>query len=173
MPAALQAKAIDGFIVAEPFCGKAELDGYGRVLYYAKDIWPNYISCCLVVHEDLIRDKPEIVRDLVRGIVASGEWVQNNRKTPRHCVALFRSNREADALRSHVSAGPRELRQLEADRRGDSEDHGHGVRPEFPQSQNAPERTLDRSFIPDAIAPATIDLTRMSEIIAPKAQSPR
>ena len=79
MPAALSAKAIDGFVVAEPFCGKAEMDGYGRVLYYAKDIWPNYISCCLVVHEDLIRDKPDVVRDLVRGIIASGEWAQKNR----------------------------------------------------------------------------------------------
>ena len=24
------------------------MEGYGRVLYYAKDIWPNYISCALV-----------------------------------------------------------------------------------------------------------------------------
>ena len=89
MPAALSAKAIDGFIVAEPYCGKAEMDGYGRVLYYAKDIWPNYISCCLVVHEDLIREKPEIVRDLVRGIVASGAWVQKNRNGAARLVAPY------------------------------------------------------------------------------------
>ena len=65
------------------------MDGYGRVLYYAKDVWPNYISCCLVVHEDLIRDKPEVVRDLVRGIVASGEWAQKNRTGAAKLVAPY------------------------------------------------------------------------------------
>src|SRR6187431_1652685 len=60
MPTSLAAGAIDGYFVGEPFCAKAELDGIGRVLYYARDIWPNFISCALVVHEDLINNQPEI-----------------------------------------------------------------------------------------------------------------
>src|SRR5205085_8694311 len=72
MPGALAAKAIDAYFVGEPHAAKAELDGSGRVLYMAKDIWPHFISCVLVVHEDLIRQKPELVRDLVRGIAQSG-----------------------------------------------------------------------------------------------------
>src|SRR4051794_22310861 len=48
MPTSLAAGAIDGYFVGEPFCAKAELDGIGRVLYYARDIWPNFISCALV-----------------------------------------------------------------------------------------------------------------------------
>ena len=55
MPTSLASGAIDGYFVGEPFCAKAELDGIGRVLYYARDIWPNFISCALVVHEDLIK----------------------------------------------------------------------------------------------------------------------
>jgi NitT/TauT family transport system substrate-binding protein len=55
MPTSLASGAIDGYFVGEPFCAKAEMDGYGRVLYYARDIWPNFISCALVVHEDLIK----------------------------------------------------------------------------------------------------------------------
>jgi NitT/TauT family transport system substrate-binding protein len=35
--------------VGEPHAAKAELDGSGRVLYHAKDIWPHFISCVLVV----------------------------------------------------------------------------------------------------------------------------
>ncbi len=89
MPTSLAAKAIDGFIVAEPFCSKSELDGHGRVLYYAKDIWPHYISCCLVVHEDLIRARPDIVHDLVRGIVQSGEWAETNRPNAAKLVAPY------------------------------------------------------------------------------------
>src|SRR5664279_3979592 len=79
MPTSLASGAIEGYFVGEPFCAKAELDGIGRVLYYARDIWPNFISCALVVHEDLIRDHPEIVRDLVRGIAQSGAWAETHR----------------------------------------------------------------------------------------------
>jgi NitT/TauT family transport system substrate-binding protein len=79
MPGALAAKAIDAYFVGEPHAAKAELDGSGRVLYHAKDIWPHFISCVLVVHEKLIRERPEVVRDLVRGIAESGEWAETHR----------------------------------------------------------------------------------------------
>ena len=49
------ADSIDGYIVGEPFAAKAEVDGFGRVLYHTKDIWPDFISCVLVVRQDLIR----------------------------------------------------------------------------------------------------------------------
>ena len=55
MPSALQKGAIDAYIVGEPFAAKAEIDGYGRVLAFTKDMWPNFISCVLAVSEDLIR----------------------------------------------------------------------------------------------------------------------
>ena len=57
MPGALAARAIDAYFVGEPHAAKAELDGSGRVLYYAKDIWPHFISCVLVVTEKLIRER--------------------------------------------------------------------------------------------------------------------
>src|ERR1700733_1552933 len=38
MPGALAAKAIDAYFVGEPHAAKAELDGSGRVFYYAKNI---------------------------------------------------------------------------------------------------------------------------------------
>jgi NitT/TauT family transport system substrate-binding protein len=79
MPGALAAGAIDAYFVGEPHAAKAELDGTGRVLYHAKDIWPHFISCCLVVTEKLIRERPDVVRDLVRGIAESGEWAETHR----------------------------------------------------------------------------------------------
>lgn len=79
MPGALAAKAIDAYFVGEPHPAKAELDGSGRVLYHAKDIWPGFISCVLVAHEKLIRERPAVVRDLVRGIAESGEWAETHR----------------------------------------------------------------------------------------------
>ncbi|HEY5443441.1 MAG TPA: ABC transporter substrate-binding protein, partial [Pyrinomonadaceae bacterium] len=79
MPGALASKAIDAYFVGEPHAAKAELDGSGRVLYHAKDIWPHFISCVLVVTEKLINEHPEVVRDLVRGIAESGEWAETHR----------------------------------------------------------------------------------------------
>jgi NitT/TauT family transport system substrate-binding protein len=79
MPGALAAKAIDAYFIGEPHAAKAELDGSGRVLYHAKDIWPKFISCVLVATEKLIKERPELMRDLVRGIAESGEWAETHR----------------------------------------------------------------------------------------------
>lgn len=77
-PTALRSKTIDGYIVGEPFAAKAELDGFGRVLYQAKDLWPEFISCVLVVRQDLIERSPELVQELVDGIAKSGKWLDED-----------------------------------------------------------------------------------------------
>jgi NitT/TauT family transport system substrate-binding protein len=171
MPAALSANAIDGFIVAEPYPGKAEMDGYGRVLYYAKDVWPNYISCCLVVHTDLIRDKPEVVRDLVRGIVASGEWAQKNRPSAAQLVAPYFGQNEK--LMNYVLTQPPDRVTFVNLKPTDVEIQkimDMGIDLGFLKQRTPLDELLDRSFIPDFIEPATIDLTRMAEIIKPAAK---
>lgn len=75
MPAALKAGQFDAYIVGEPHCAKAELGGFGRVMYHTKDIWPNFISCVLVVTQKLIDEQPDLVQELVAGITSSGEWI--------------------------------------------------------------------------------------------------
>lgn len=78
MPGALAANAIDGYIVGEPHCAKAEMEGYGRVLYFMKDLWPDFISCGLVVRQEVINERPELVQELVDGIAASGLWLEDD-----------------------------------------------------------------------------------------------
>ncbi|SMP65234.1 NitT/TauT family transport system substrate-binding protein [Neorhodopirellula lusitana] len=75
MPAGLKSGQFEAYIVGEPFAAKAEMDGFGRVLYFTKDIWPDFISCVLVVTERLIERDPELVAELVQGISASGKWI--------------------------------------------------------------------------------------------------
>lgn len=89
MPSALAAGAIDAYFIGEPHAAKAELNGTGRVLYYAKDIWPRFVSCVLVVREELIAEHPEIVHDLVRGIAESGEWAERNRLDAARLAAPY------------------------------------------------------------------------------------
>ena len=76
---ALAAKAIDGFSMGEPFPSQAELGGFGRVLFQARQYWPDYMSCILVVRQDLIDQRPEVVQSLVDGIARSGLWLQEGK----------------------------------------------------------------------------------------------
>ena len=76
---ALAAKAIDGFSMGEPFPSQAEMAGFGRVLFQAREYWPDYMSCILVVQQDLIDHRPETVQALVDGIARSGLWLQEGK----------------------------------------------------------------------------------------------
>src|SRR4029077_311120 len=73
---ALAAKAIDAFSMGEPFPAQAEMGGYGRVLFHAREFWPDYMSCVLVVRQDLIDRRPDAVQLLVDGIARSGLWLE-------------------------------------------------------------------------------------------------
>jgi NitT/TauT family transport system substrate-binding protein len=77
-PTALRSGSIDAYIVGEPFAAMAEVGGFGRVLYHTKDIWKGFISCVLVVREDLIEDDRAIVQELVDGIAKSGKWLDED-----------------------------------------------------------------------------------------------
>lgn len=76
----LAAKAIDAYIVGEPHCAKAEIEGFGRVLYQCGDLWPGFISCVLVVRQELIDDRRPLVEELVRGIASSGKWLDSDKE---------------------------------------------------------------------------------------------
>ncbi len=77
-PTALAAGSIDGYIVGEPFAAQSELDGYGRPLYFTKDMWPGFISCVLVVRQEMIDEERELVQELVNGIAKSGKWLDQD-----------------------------------------------------------------------------------------------
>jgi len=78
MPAALYSKSVDAICSGEPFMGQTELDGYGRVLWLTKDVWPNFISCVLAVRDDVIQTRRSDVQALVDGIAKSGKWLDNS-----------------------------------------------------------------------------------------------
>jgi len=159
MPGALAVGAIDAYFVGEPHCARAEMDGSGRVLYYAKDIWPHFISCCLVVTEKLIHERPAVVRDLVRGIAQSGEWAETHRLEAAKVVSpYFRQN---EKLVRYVLTEPPDrvsYRMLtptdEEMERIEEMGEQLGV---LDREKHTPMSALiDRSFIPKQIRPASI-----------------
>ena len=88
---ALAAHAIDGFVMGEPFPSQAEMGGFGRVLFQAREYWPDYMSCILVVRQDLIDKRPDVVQVLVDGIARSGLWLDTS-KPHREDAADFRTD---------------------------------------------------------------------------------
>ncbi len=99
---ALRAGAIDGFVMGEPFPSQAEMAGFGRVLFQAKDYWPDYMSCILVVRQDLIDQRPAVVQELVDGIARSGLWLDKGkpeREDAADFVGRFYYNQKPALLR--------------------------------------------------------------------------
>jgi NitT/TauT family transport system substrate-binding protein len=77
---ALAAGAIDAYSMGEPFPSQAEMGGYGRILFQAREYWPDYMSCILVVQQSLIDSRPDVVQELVDGIARSGLWLDKGRR---------------------------------------------------------------------------------------------
>jgi NitT/TauT family transport system substrate-binding protein len=109
MPAALHSRGVDAITSGEPFMAQSQLEGYGRVLYQAKEIWPEFISCVLVVHEKTIKEHPEWVQKLVDGIAKSGKWLdvsQENRMKAADDVSQQYYNQNPRLLRFVLSTPP-------------------------------------------------------------------
>lgn len=159
MPTALGNHSIDSYFVGEPFAAQAELDGTGRVLYEAKDIWPGFISCALVVREDLIKTHPEIVRDLVRGIAESGDWAETHRMEAAKLVAPY--YRQNEKLIQYVLMDPGRVSYLNLTPTDKDlqtiEDMG--LQMGILKKHTPMSDLIDRSFIPDTITPANIALS--------------
>jgi NitT/TauT family transport system substrate-binding protein len=100
--AALAAGAIDAFSMGEPFPSQAEMAGYGRILFQAREYWPDYMSCILVVRQDLINTRPDAVQVLVDGIARSGLWLDKGkayREDAADFVGRFYYNQKPALLR--------------------------------------------------------------------------
>lgn len=164
MPGALAAKAIDAYFVGEPHAAKAEVSGFGRVLYHAKDIWPQFISCCLVVTEKLIREKRPVVEELVASIAASGEWAENHRLDAAKVVSPY--FRQDQKLVEFVLTQPPDrvsYRQLTP---GDDEIAKIGEMAFKAGVLKKPvdvASLLDKSFIPKEIKPQEIDMSKAGQ----------
>jgi NitT/TauT family transport system substrate-binding protein len=164
MPGALATRAIDAYFVGEPHAARAELDGTGRILHHAKDIWPQFISCVLVVTEDLIDERPAIVADLVRGIAESGEWAEQHREEAATLVSPF--FRQDEALVRHVLTQPadrvsyRMLTPTDAELQRIAD---MGVEAGILDRALDVRELIDRRFIPDDIQPAHIEVARASK----------
>lgn len=161
MPGAIATKAIDAYFVGEPHAARAELDGTARVLYHAKDIWPRFISCVLVVTEGLIAERAGVVQDLVRGIAESGEWAERNREEAASLVAPY--FRQDERLVRYVLTQPPDRVSYRTLTPTDQELQriaDMGVEAGILDQPLDVSGLVDRRFIPPEIEPAAIQVAR-------------
>lgn len=169
MPAALTAGAIDAYFVGEPHAAKAELEGSGRVLYHAKDIWPHFISCVLVVTEKLINEQPDVVADLVRGIAESGEWAEQHRLEAAKVAAPY--FRQDEKVVRYVLTQPKDRVSYRMLTPSDEEMQKIGdmaLKIGLLKKKVDVKSLIDRRFIPKDIKPADIDPSRSDTTVAAK-----
>jgi NitT/TauT family transport system substrate-binding protein len=101
MPAMLESGNCDAYIVGEPHAARTEIAGSGRVLMQVKDSWPNFISCVLVVREDVIKEQRALIQELVDGIAGSGLWLEQgieNRKSAAQVAGKYYYNQKPELL---------------------------------------------------------------------------
>jgi len=127
------------------------------VLYYAKDIWPQFISCVLIVDEKLIREHPAVVRDLVRGVAESGEWAETNRLAAAKLVTPY-FRQDENVLRFVLTQPPDRVsyRMLTPSDEELGEIRDMALQAGILTQRVEMKDLVDRSFIPANIKPAVI-----------------
>ena len=171
MPAALYSKAVDAVTSGEPFMGQTEIDGYGRVLYLTKDVWPNFISCVLAVREDFIKDDRETVQRLVDGIASSGKWLDqtmDHRMDAAKFVAKNYYNQHPRLLEFVLSKPPDRVKYTNlALRKADFEEiEALALEAGVIQKDVIFEDYTDASFVPDdaLVKPSTYEGLKGGEV---------
>jgi NitT/TauT family transport system substrate-binding protein len=72
MPVALSEGRVAGYIVADPFAAISVVNGKGKILFTADQIWKNSVCCGLILHNGFITGDRAAARELVRGYRAAG-----------------------------------------------------------------------------------------------------
>lgn len=72
MPAALAERRIAGYVVAEPFGAQAVVLEKGKVHYHSDEIWPDSYCCVLVLRNEWIESRRDVVGAFVTDYVKAG-----------------------------------------------------------------------------------------------------
>ena len=75
---AITAGKVDGIFLPTPSPSTVVNQGKGKVIVYSGEMYPNHTCCVLVVSGKLIREHPEIVRQIIRTNDKAVSWNEQN-----------------------------------------------------------------------------------------------
>ena len=127
---------------------QAEMGGFGRVLFHAREYWPDYMSCVLVVRQDVIDQRPEAVQTAgrrhraLRPVARGGQALSRARRRFRRPL-LLQPEPGAAALGADQAARPRDVHAARAAQAGlragaRSDDRDRRTRPKKSNSNSTP-----------------------------------
>ncbi|NLJ51438.1 MAG: ABC transporter substrate-binding protein [Alcaligenaceae bacterium] len=93
MVAALAARNISGFTVAEPFNAAAELNGVGKILRFSGDVWREHACCVTLMRDEDILQRPEWVQRTVNALVRAQAWTLDHREETAQLMSRRAKNR--------------------------------------------------------------------------------
>jgi NitT/TauT family transport system substrate-binding protein len=102
-----EAGKIAGGWVPEPYESEFILQGKGTLAVDESSLWPNgqFPSTVLVVTQSLLQNHPDIVSDLLKGLVQSVNWINSNESTAPDAVnTALAATTGGKALKSNVLA---------------------------------------------------------------------
>jgi NitT/TauT family transport system substrate-binding protein len=102
-----EAGKIAGGWVPEPYESEFILQGKGTLAVDEASLWPNgqFPTTVLVVTQNLLQNHPDIVSDLLKGLVTSVNWINSNESTaPAAVNAALASTTGGKLLKSTVIA---------------------------------------------------------------------
>ncbi|WP_146010297.1 ABC transporter substrate-binding protein [Acidimangrovimonas sediminis] len=80
MPAALAARKIDAYIVAEPFNALGELKAGARMLRFTGDMWKNHPCCVICMNEQRVSANPEWTQKAMNALVRASVYASQNKE---------------------------------------------------------------------------------------------
>jgi len=102
-----EAGKIAGGWVPEPYESEFIIQGHGKLAVDEASLWPNgqFPTTVLVVTQNLLQNHPDIVNDLLKGLVKSVDWINQNESTaPAAVNAALAATTGGKLLKSSVLA---------------------------------------------------------------------
>ncbi len=75
---AITARAVDGVFLPHPGPAVIEMEGNGKIVVSSGEMWKDHACCCLLVSGKLIREHPEMVKQIIRTHIKATEYLKGN-----------------------------------------------------------------------------------------------
>ena len=75
---ALSAGKIDGVFLPHPAPSIIELNGKGKQVVASGEMWPNHACCSLVVTSKLIKERPELVEQIIKTHIKATDYINSH-----------------------------------------------------------------------------------------------
>jgi len=86
---ALKTGQVDASSNTEPFMTDSERQGWGKILFYYTAFWPDHPCCVVFARQELITQRPEVLRKVLRAHVRAVEYANVHRRETAEIIVEY------------------------------------------------------------------------------------